>query len=282
MTFQVAPLDPLGAEIEGLDLGTGLSDDDFEALRAAILEYGLVLLRDQSFSDEQQVALGHRFGPLENLSRSPGGAVENMIVLSNLAPDGTVFADAHENMRSIAINEQWHTDSSFRENPATYSIFKTVVVPPQGGATCFASLRGGWQRLDAETRRALDGRRAVHDYREAFRRVGSNSGHKEMLAGFEFAQPLVRRHPETGKLGLYVSGHAVRVEGMELEEGRALIEKLLAVCTEEAHVYRHQWKPAEVMIWDNRSMLHRAEGFDERYPRVMHHVRVAGTEPVVS
>jgi alpha-ketoglutarate-dependent 2,4-dichlorophenoxyacetate dioxygenase len=282
MTIQIAPLSPIGAEILGLDLGDDLSVEVFEALRQTILEHGMVLLRDQSLSDEAQLALGRRFGPLEDLARSPDGDVENMIVISNVDADGRVLADAHDDMRSIAINEQWHTDSSFREIPASYSIFKAVVVPPEGGATCFASLQAGWEALDRQTQRDLEGRRAVHDYREAFRRTGSKAAYEGMGAQLVCAQPLVRRHPETGKRGLYVSGHAVRVEGMEMSEGRALIEKLLASCTEEGRVYRHQWQPADVMIWDNRSMLHHAEGFDERYPRVMHHVRVAGTEAVVS
>jgi len=282
MSFEVIPLSPLGAELRGLDLGSGLSEPDFQALRAAILERGLVLLRDQSLGDEDQIALGRRFGPLEVLSRSPDGDVDHMIVISNVDADGRVFRDSDENMRSIAINEQWHTDSSFRETPATYSIFKAMVVPPEGGATEFVSLQSGWNALDAETQRELEGLRAVHDYREAFRRAGSKAAYEGMGSELEFAQPMIRRHPETGKRGLFVSGHAVRVEGMEPAAGRALIEKLLSVCTDEAGVYRHQWKPADVMIWDNRSMLHRAQGFDERHPRVMHHVRVAGTEPVVS
>jgi alpha-ketoglutarate-dependent taurine dioxygenase len=282
MTFQVAPLSPVGAEVLGLDLGEDLSDEVFEALRQSILEHGMVLLRDQAFSDEAQVALGRRFGPLEVLARSPDGEVDNMIVISNVDADGRVLADSDENMRSIAINERWHTDSSFREIPASYSIFKAVVVPPEGGATRFASLQAGWEALAPQIRHDLEGLRAVHDYREAFRRAGSKAAYEGMGAQLECAQPLVRRHPETGKRGLFVSGHAVRVEGMEISEGRALIEKLLAICTEGGRVYRHQWQPGDVMIWDNRSMLHQAEGFDERYPRVMHHVRVAGSEPVVS
>jgi alpha-ketoglutarate-dependent taurine dioxygenase len=282
MSFEAAPLDPIGAELRGLDLGAGLSDDGFEVLRAAILDQGLVLLRDQSLSDEDQIALGRRFGPLEGLSRSPAGEFDNMIVISNLDADGRVYADAHENMRSIAINEQWHTDSSFREMPATYSIFKAIVVPPEGGSTCFASLQAGWEALDSKAQLALEGKRARHDYRAAFRRAGSKAAYEGMGTQLEGVHPMVRRHSETGKRGLYISGHVVGVEGMEVSEGRTLNGKLLAICTQEGRVYRHQWQPRDVMIWDNRSVLHRAEGFDERHPRVMHHVRVAGTEPVVS
>ena len=88
--------------------------------------------------------------------------------------------------------------------------------------------------------------------------------------------PLVRRHPETGERGLYLSDHAVRVEGMAEADGRALIEQLLTHCTREEWVYRHVWRPGDVALWDNRCMLHRAQGFDERQPRLMYHVRVRG------
>ena len=281
MTFELARLHPIGAEIRGLHLGAGVSDPDFEALRKNIVEHGLVLLREQSLGDEAQVALGRRFGPLEGLARSPEGEVDPLIVISNVDAEGKILPDAHESMRSIAINEQWHTDSSFRETPASYSIFRATVVPPEGGATCFASLQAGWDALDPPTRRRLRGLGALHDYRAAFRRAGSKAAYEGMGAQLECVHPLVRRHPETGRIGLYVSGHAVSVEGMDASEGRALIEKLIGVCTEEGRVYRHQWRPGDVMIWDNRSVLHRAEGFDQRHARVMHHVRVSGSEPAM-
>ena len=134
MTLQVIPLDPIGAEIRGLALGAGLSKEDFALLRGALLEHGLVLLRDQSLGDEEQVALGQRFGPLESISLGPNDPnIRALIKISNLGAEGRVHRDASETMRSIAINEQWHTDSSFRETPATYSIFRAVVVPPEGG-----------------------------------------------------------------------------------------------------------------------------------------------------
>jgi taurine dioxygenase len=93
---------------------------------------------------------------------------------------------------------------------------------------------------------------------------------------------MLRRHPETGETVLYVSGHAAGIEGMAPEEGRALLEELVAFCTREGRVYRHHWSPGDLVLWDNRSMLHRAQGFDEKHRRVMHHVRVAGEGPVVA
>jgi alpha-ketoglutarate-dependent 2,4-dichlorophenoxyacetate dioxygenase len=185
-------------------------------------------------------------------------------------------------MRSITINEQWHTDSSFRETPAAFSIFAAVEIPPEGGETWYASLRRGWEALDSETRDALEGLRAKHDYREAYRRAGAGEAFEGMGSALEHWHPLIRRHPETGARALFVTGHAFEVEGMQVAEGRALVESLVAFCTEEERVYRHRWRPGDVLIWDNRSMLHRAQGFEERHRRVMHHVRVAGAAPVAT
>ena len=117
---------------------------------------------------------------------------------------------------------------------------------------------------------------------EAYRRAGAGAAFEGMGSALERWQPLVRRHPETGARALFVTGHAFEVEGMDAREGRALVEALVGVCTEEERVYRHRWCPGDVLIWDNRSVLHRAQGFDERHRRVMHHVRVAGTQRVAS
>ena len=282
MTFRVRPLDPIGVEIEGLALGGDFPDEDFEVLRRCVLDHGVALLREQSLSGDEQLAIGRRFGPLEGISTGPGSPLQELIVIANVDDDGRIRPDDSEAMRSITINEQWHTDSSFRETPATFSIFAAVEIPPEGGETWYASLRRGWEALDPQTRDSLEGLRAKHDYREAYRRAGAGAVFEGMGSALEHWHPLVRRHPETGARALFVTGHAFEVEGMDAAEGRALIEKLVAFCTDEERVYRHRWCPGDVLIWDNRSMLHRAQGFEERHRRVMHHVRVAGTGKVVS
>lgn len=279
--IRVRPLDPIGAELSGVDLGEGTSDTTFGELRAALLAHGLVVLRDQTLDAEQQIALGRRFGPLEgqefNAEDSP---VRDLLVITNVLPDGRVAAAASGMMRSISINETWHTDSSFREVPASVSIFRAVTVPPKGGDTFFASLRLGWLELDPAERSKLAGLRAVHDYASSYDRAGGRLPDEARRLMDPVSHPMLRVHPETGETALYVSGHAVGVEGMDPSEGRALVEKLVAWCTREGRVHRHRWREGDLVLWDNRCMLHRAEGFDEGHPRVMHHVRVAGDGPV--
>jgi alpha-ketoglutarate-dependent taurine dioxygenase len=276
------PLDSIGAELRGLDLGRGLADEDFASLRLALLEHGVLVLRDQSLDDAQQIALGRRFGELEGQEFTGGAAQRDVLVVSNVLPDGRVAPAETGRMRSISINEVWHTDSSFRDVPAAVSIFRAVEVPPVGGDTLYASLRRGWLELDEARRAKLVGLRAIHDYGAAYDRAGGRLPDEARRLMTPVSHPMLRRHPETGETVLYVSGHASGVEGLAPDEGRALIEELVAFCTRKGRVYRHLWQPGDLVIWDNRSMLHRAQGFDDRHRRVMHHVRVAGQEPVIA
>ncbi len=281
VVLETCLLDPIGAELRGADLGEGLDDALFGELKAALLEHGLVLLRNQTLTDEQQLALGRRFGPLEGEEFMVGREEPSLLVISNVRPDGTVAPAKTGQMRSISINEVWHTDSSFRETPAAVSIFRALEVAPEGGDTLFASLRLGWEELEPARREALHGLRAVHDYGAAYDRAGGRLPDEARALMTPKTHPMLRVHPETEKTGLYVSGHASHVEGMPSDEGRKLLEELVAWCTRPGRVYRHRWQVGDLVLWDNRCMLHRAQGFDEQHRRVMHHVRVAGDGPVV-
>ena len=276
--FDTTPLGPIGVEIHGLDLRGRIGDDTWRALRETVLEAGLVLLRDQPLDREVQVALGRRFGALEQLDVGAGDAEPSLVVIGNVDERGEVRPDDHRHMKLIKINEGWHTDSSFREIPASFSVFSCVIAPPEGGDTFYASLRRAWLELPVSDRSPLFGLRAVHDYAAAYRARGATEGG---MIGYDLppvVHPLVRRHPETGATCLYVSEHVSHIEGMDPAGSRALLDRLLAHTTAPERILRHHWAVGDVMIWDNRSMLHRAQGFDDRYARVMHHVRVGGTE----
>ena len=280
VSIATRPLDPIGAELSGIDLGEGLTDEQFAEIRAALLENGLLVLHDQTLDIEQQVALGRRFGSLEGQEFTEHSPHPDLLIVSNVRPDGTVAARESGMMKRISINETWHTDSSFREIPSAVSIFKAVLVPPEGGDTFYASLRRGWLDLDEVERAKLVGVRAIHDYAAAYDRAGGSLPEAARRVMSPVTHPMVRVHPETGETSLYVSGHARGVHGMDPSEGRALLEKLVAWCTREGRVYRQRWRENDLVLWDNRCMLHRAQGFDERHRRVMHHVRVAGVGPV--
>jgi len=280
MSLEIEALQPFGARLQGIDLGEALETSAFEALRAALLEHGLLVVPRAPLSMSEQVALGRRFGEVEAHDFALAAPDRNVIVLSNLGADGRLLSRDSAAMKTIAINERWHTDGSFREIPASVSIFSARRVPEEGGDTFFASLRRAWLGLDEQARAELRGLRAVHDYADAYRKTGGEVPGMVSAPMVQVRHPLVRVHPETGEPCLYLSEHTSGVEGMDASGARALLDRLLAWCTREAEVYRHRWRVGDVVLWDNRCMLHRAQGFDPSHPRVMHHVRVAGDGPV--
>ena len=282
MEFEIHPLDPIGAEVRGIALRSGISDATLDRLRRAVVECGFVVLRGQHLAPSEHVALGRRFGEIEQGSFNDESPDPDLTLIANRGTDGRIFADDDVRMRLVAINEGWHTDSSFRPIPASFSLFAAVVVPPEGGDTFFASLRRAWESLDAGEREALRGLVGVHDYAAAFERFGSRIEGNPIFDLPPVRHPLVRRHPESGVTALYTSEHVFGIEGMPNEQARALLARLLAQTTAPENVYRHRWCEGDFMIWDNRSMLHRAQGFDARFARVMHHVRIAGTEAVIA
>jgi alpha-ketoglutarate-dependent taurine dioxygenase len=212
VVFSAHPLDPIGAELRGCDLGQGLSDPAFLELRAALLEHGVLVLREQTLDEAQQIALGRRFGALEGQEFNLDGS--DLLVISNVLPDGRVASLQSGRMKSISINEVWHTDSSFRPTPAAVSIFKAVEVPPEGGDTFYASLRRGWLELAPERRAKLAGLRAIHDYAAAYEKAGGRLPDEAQRLMEPVLHPMLRRHPETGETHLYVSGHARDIEGI--------------------------------------------------------------------
>lgn len=279
--FETRRLGAIGVEVLGLDLREILSDATFAELRRTVVDEGLVLVRGQALSAEKQIALGKRFGPIEQLVVADEDQEPSLVKISNLDGEGKVRSNDSRFMRLITINEGWHTDSSFREVPASFSVFSCVVAPEEGGDTFWASLQRPFERLDRATRDRLVGRAGVHDYAAAYRRRGNEEGG---MIGFDSAplrHPLLRRHPESGRPGLYVSEHMSEIDGLSDSEAESLRARLLELVTAEDNVYRHHWSVGDLAIWDNRSMLHKAQGFDERYARVMHHVRVAGFEPPI-
>jgi alpha-ketoglutarate-dependent taurine dioxygenase len=276
---QLRALEPIGVEVTGVDLCSP-SNAEFDAIHAGLLAHGLLVFRGQQLGHEEQTALARRFGELEALGTQMGTAHPEVIAISNLGPEGPegrLLTRRDPLMMSLAVNEFWHTDSSFREIPSTVSVFRAEIVPETGGGTWFASLRRGWLELDEAQRERLRGLRAVHDYSRSWDKLDASP--PGSFSDPPVVHDLVRVHPETGEESLYLSSHSYSIEGMAESEGRQLLEELVEFCVREGRVYRHAWSPGDVLIWDNRCMIHRTEGFDETHPRLMYHVRVAGDDP---
>lgn len=280
MGFEIRPIDPIGAEIRGLELARGLDDSEFDRLRRSVVEHGVVVLRNQPLTPAQHVALGRRFGVPERGAFNEDTPDPDLILLTNRGRDGHMLSPDDVRLRLVAINEGWHTDSSFREIPASFSLFAAIVVPPVGGDTFFADLRLAWEALSPREQASLRGLVGIHDYAKAFARFGSTIPGNPVFDLPPVGHPLVRRHPESGETTLYTSEHVMGIEGLPDEAAQPILDRLLEVATAPERVYRHRFHAFDLVIWDNRQMIHRAQGFDPAHARVMHHVRIAGSERV--
>ena len=285
MPISVKPVHrDLGAEIRGVDRREGLDDSAFHGIREAFHRYSVLVFPDQAICDDQQVAFSRRFGDLEAVDFKAAGALGNPNVyeLCNTDRDGNVLPRKSEKMQFMAVNERWHTDSSFKAVPATASLLSARRVPEEGGDTCFASMRVAYDELSEDDKQRLGRLTAIHSYAYSRSLFDDRGAPKEEVDALPPAvHPIVRSHEPTGKKSLYVSGHIREIIGMSVSEGRALVDELIASITRTEKVYRHRWRIHDLVMWDNRCVLHRAMGFPEADARIMHRTTVAGDGPVV-
>jgi taurine dioxygenase len=186
--------------------------------------------------------------------------------------------------------EQWHGDSSYREIPSDASLFYAEIVPDEGGDTLFADATAAWRTLEPELRRRVEGLYGVHSL-ETLRQWGLRHNPErdrnvdaQAAAYPPVRQPVVRVHPATGAKSLYVCPAVIsHVEGLDADASAALIDKLIAHVTQERFVYTHRWRKGDLVIWDNRAVLHTASLFDHtRYQRLMYRTTVAGNAPALA
>ena len=282
--LETRPLHPLlGVEIVGVDVKQ-LADDVFARIVDAFEEHSVLLFRGQSLDDEAQIAFSRRFGPLETTIRTVVSHAQYRPEISNLANvdgDGRLIPRGDRRNLFNAGNQMWHTDSSFKRVPAHASLLSGREVPPEGGETEFASMRVAYERLPEALRRALEGRVAIHSFEYSRGLVGEGLLSPEEAAQVPpVPQALVRTNPVHGRKAYFVASHACEIVGTPTDEARALIRDLLERATAPDRVYTHRWRPGDLVMWDNRCVLHRGRPWDEsRYRRVMHRTTVAGAGP---
>ena len=273
MALSITPLTPVfGARIAGADLSRPLDDATRRAIAEAMDRYAVCVLPDQRIDDEQQVAFASLYGSLE---MSPpkqdrnGKAVYNTRVsrreifdISNLDENGKILED--EDARAIYRlgNELWHTDSSFRQKSATWSMLHARVIPPTGGDTEFCDTRAAYDALPDAMKARIAGLVAEHSiWRSRAIHGGYTPTEEERALRPPARHRLVRRHPGSGRNCLYVASHITRVFGMPDEESRPLVDDLIEFATQPRFVYVHKWQLGDLVIWDNRSTMHRATPF---------------------
>jgi alpha-ketoglutarate-dependent taurine dioxygenase len=269
-----------GVVVSGVDLSRPLSPALKDRVFAAFHDHHIVVFRDQTLTREQQFAFSACFGEVEFHSdqTSTGKRYGVAHVISNLGSDGKPV----DRSSSPVSNYRWHTDKAYHSVPPMLTTLYAVEMPAEGGDTEFANTAMSYASLPAETKRQIAGLRAVFRWGAGFGDMrGASAAQTALREQPPVDHPLVRTHPQTGAKALYLGNHSSHIQGLPKAEGRMLLDSLLEHATQRQFVYRHRWRVGDLVMWDNRCLLHRAlanyEMGSER--RVLHRTVVKGTVP---
>ena len=286
MAIELSPLHPtLGTEVRGIDITRPVTPEIFAEIDAAFSRYGVLVFPGQPMTDQQQLAFSWLFGPLEVNPNYAGAKMRlrpDIADISNLDAEGHVLArDDRRNLFNLG-NQLWHTDSSFKQVPAKCSLLSARELPSSAGETEFADLRSAWDALPEPRKRQLDGLVVEHSIFRSRSQIGFADFNDEVFRQLPpVPQALVRHHRYSSRTSLYLASHASHVIGWPVEEGRALIEELIAFATQREFVYQHRWTVDDLVIWDNRCTMHRGRPYDDTQRRVLHRTTVSDTANTV-
>lgn len=278
---------PLGAEIHGADLSRDVDEASYAAIRRALDDRGVVVLREQRLSPADIVRFASRFGRLLIHAHNKY-ALEDQ-------PEVSVISNVLENGRNVGVPDAglvWHTDGSYLVHPDMYSFLYALEIPVQDGVplgnTYYASAAAAYEALPEDLRRRLEGLRAVHSFAHHTARRAARGGTRIAITDElrrkvpDVSQPVVRTHPRTGRKGLYVTeGHTTHILGLEQQESDDLLKRLWEHLRRPEFVYAHRWQVGDLLVWDNCATQHRAT-CDYALPlrRLMHRTATAGEEAV--
>lgn len=283
--LRVRPIGPtFGAEVLGMPIHGDVAPELLTQFVSLLHRYRVLVVPEIALDPADLVAFSARFGPLEIHSRFDNTlpAHREIFCVGNVERDG-MKASFNRGV------EQWHADSSYRAVPSDASLFYGEIVPPEGAETMFADATAAYRTLDAAMKQRIDGLHAIHSL-ETLRQWGQrhNPDRKQDIKSQAAAFPperqkLVRTHPVTGSKSLYVCPAVIsHIEGLDPAESAELIETLIAHATQPRYVYSHRWRKGDLVMWDNRAVLHTASLFDHtRYQRLMYRTTVAGNAPLL-
>ena len=270
MTLEFTPLHPhFVAQAGPTALREVFDPAVLDAIRAGMDEHAVVVFRDQAFSDDEQLDFARRFdGVLHEKTGSRVVAAsrlgnEALTDISNVADDGGLLAPEDRRRLYSLANRLWHTDASFETPPGRYSLLHARVIPPDAPPTEFADMRAAWDALDAGMQERLEGLEVHHSIAYSRSTLGFEFSPEEAEILRGAIQPLVRTLPGSNRRSLYLASHASRILGWTLPEGRLLLRDLMEHATQREFVYAHEWRPGDLVIYDNRATMHRARPFDD-------------------
>lgn len=275
----------MGAEVD-IDLTRPISESAFQAILGFLHRYQVLAFRDQRITPADQVAFSRRFGPIAGhvLKGWSRGEFPEIHVLTNLDEQGNITGRLPDSAAFFAPGEKgysgkFHTDKSYMAAPALVTTLYGVEVPSSGADTLFADMYRAYEALPPDLLAEIRDRSAIHSLDQS-RINGRPPTDEERRAAPPVAHPLVRLHPVTRRKVIYCGTHAESIVGLPPDAGRDLIDRLNAFATQAEFIYRHQWKQYDLVVWDNRCVLHAATPFDiARERRLMRRTVVEQTQP---
>jgi len=276
-------------EVSGVDTTRPLPPEDVAAIERGMDEHAVLVFRDQPLTDEQQIAYTRQFGELENYragghirARSDSRLGPGIADFSNLDRNGRIMS-AEDRVWFFKLGDRlWHSDSSFRPVPARYSLLSGRVLPSWGGNTEFADMRAAYDALDPRLKAEVETLVCLHSLMYSREAIGFTELTPAEIESFRpVRQRLVRVHPVTGRKSLFLSSHAGAIEGWTIPEARMFLRDLTEHATQPRFVYAHAWRKDDLVMWDNRTTMHRARRFDRTEVRDVRRTTLGGDVPTI-
>jgi alpha-ketoglutarate-dependent 2,4-dichlorophenoxyacetate dioxygenase len=282
MAIETSPLNPhFGVEVTGIDLAEVSATHLFPVIRALFEEHSALLFRGQKVTDDKHLEIARLFGPIEDRNadeRKPGEKFE-IPKVSNVRADGTLTDEMDLHTLHLKANFLWHADSTFLPVPALVNILIGRVVTSEGGATELASTRAAWAMMPEEMKARIRGRGVWHRYSHSRRKISPELAALPMFNKWPDTHwNAVWTNPVNGREALYIASHACKVDGLDEAESQALIDELTTFCTQPAFVYSHCWQAGDVLLWDQRAVLHRGTPWPAEEPRTLSSICCSVTE----
>lgn len=282
MTIQTKPLNPhFGVEVTGIALSDVTAENLFPQIRALFEEHSALLFRAQDVSDEKHLELAQLFGPIEDRQadeRKPGEKFE-IPKVSNVQEDGTTSGEMDLKTLNLKSNFLWHSDSTFLPIPSLVNILIGRVVTTEGGATELASTRAAWAMMPEDLKEKVRGRGIWHRYSHSRRKISPELAKLPMFNKWPDQHwNAIWENPVNGREALYLASHAFKIDGYDEAESEALLADLTAFCTQPAFVYSHSWSVGDVLLWDQRAVMHRGTPWPYEQPRTLSSICSSVTE----
>ena len=248
----------IGVEINDLDITKILDIGIINEISELLSEFSVVVIRDQNITNDQHIKFSEFFGNLEQTKVGTDGSGSKLIILRNFDEDGNIVSPTDRQRLNNLANKEWHSDSSFKKIPSKLSILSAKMIPSNGGDTEFLSMRAAYNSLPENLKLNIEDKVCWHDYSHGRLKIDPNlvtSEEKKALPPVK--QKLVLNNKKYGK-SLYLGAHCSKIDGMTENESQNLLKEIYEFVDNKSFVYSHVWKPYDLIMWDNRSVLHRA------------------------